>query len=210
MRMASARHGHDARPPRNPDCQRHQQCARGQRDQQRPESREDLVAQGLQEGDAEKVGQLVPQSNAYGSGNFRHSSSARSCTESRAAGSSIRSTRSARQSAIVTISGSRMPRVVTSGVPTRTPLGLNFDASSYGIEFRFSVMPTVSAMSCTALPVRFCGRRTMSIRWLTAPPLTNLSPRSCNRVARSEEHTSELQSHLNLVCRLLLEKKKYT
>src|SRR5260370_16170545 len=28
--------------------------------------------------------------------------------------------------------------------------------------------------------------------------------------ARSEEHTSELQSHLNLVCRLLLEKKNYT
>src|SRR5690242_6346061 len=27
-------------------------------------------------------------------------------------------------------------------------------------------------------------------------------------VARSEEHTSELQSHVNLVCRLLLEKKK--
>src|SRR5260370_21827604 len=28
------------------------------------------------------------------------------------------------------------------------------------------------------------------------------------RERRSEEHTSELQSHLNLVCRLLLEKKK--
>src|SRR5690242_21519055 len=27
---------------------------------------------------------------------------------------------------------------------------------------------------------------------------------------RSEEHTSELQSHVNLVCRLLLEKKKYS
>src|SRR5690242_21368971 len=27
-------------------------------------------------------------------------------------------------------------------------------------------------------------------------------------VVRSEEHTSELQSHVNLVCRLLLEKKK--
>src|SRR5260370_25016726 len=27
-------------------------------------------------------------------------------------------------------------------------------------------------------------------------------------ISRSEEHTSELQSHLNLVCRLLLEKKK--
>src|SRR5260370_29384541 len=33
--------------------------------------------------------------------------------------------------------------------------------------------------------------------------------RSCGRSVewRSEEHTSELQSHLNLVCRLLLEKK---
>src|SRR5260370_31600594 len=30
------------------------------------------------------------------------------------------------------------------------------------------------------------------------------------RKGRSEEHTSELQSHLNLVCRLLLEKKKIT
>src|SRR5260370_26827209 len=29
-----------------------------------------------------------------------------------------------------------------------------------------------------------------------------------DRALRSEEHTSELQSHLNLVCRLLLEKKK--
>src|SRR5260370_14988388 len=29
-------------------------------------------------------------------------------------------------------------------------------------------------------------------------------------LVRSEEHTSELQSHLNLVCRLLLEKKKDT
>src|SRR2546427_4757675 len=29
------------------------------------------------------------------------------------------------------------------------------------------------------------------------------------RVRRSEEHTSELQSQSNLVCRLLLEKKKY-
>src|SRR4051812_50004677 len=28
------------------------------------------------------------------------------------------------------------------------------------------------------------------------------------KIKRSEEHTSELQSHVNLVCRLLLEKKK--
>src|SRR6266550_9069966 len=32
--------------------------------------------------------------------------------------------------------------------------------------------------------------------------------RSCGPTSRSEEHTSELQSRLHLVCRLLLEKKK--
>src|SRR5256885_11624948 len=36
-----------------------------------------------------------------------------------------------------------------------------------------------------------------------------LGPRPPGRSARSEEHTSELQSPCNLVCRLLLEKKKY-
>src|SRR5207237_10169243 len=41
-----------------------------------------------------------------------------------------------------------------------------------------------------------------SMMWLLAAgPLVLL-------VGRSEEHTSELQSHLNLVCRLLIEKKK--
>src|SRR5260370_27671970 len=35
-----------------------------------------------------------------------------------------------------------------------------------------------------------------------------LYPLRTARGMRSEEHTSELQSHLNLVCRLLLEKKK--
>src|SRR5260370_12022570 len=35
-------------------------------------------------------------------------------------------------------------------------------------------------------------------------------PERSTSIRRSEEHTSELQSHLNLVCRLLLEKKKNT
>src|SRR5260221_4587520 len=35
-----------------------------------------------------------------------------------------------------------------------------------------------------------------------------LDERWFHRVSRSEEHTSELQSHSDLVCRLLLEKKK--
>src|SRR5260221_5168250 len=35
-----------------------------------------------------------------------------------------------------------------------------------------------------------------------------LTVTAANKEARSEEHTSELQSHSDLVCRLLLEKKK--
>src|SRR5207237_2211020 len=40
------------------------------------------------------------------------------------------------------------------------------------------------------------------------PPVINTTSRYGAIDIRSEEHTSELQSHLNLVCRLLLEKKK--
>src|SRR2546430_5985215 len=45
------------------------------------------------------------------------------------------------------------------------------------------------------------SRRPYRIVWKTGP----FSTLSCKR---SEEHTSELQSQSNLVCRLLLEKKK--
>src|SRR5256885_5169782 len=45
----------------------------------------------------------------------------------------------------------------------------------------------------------------------SSPPSCNESRSHCHRsVMRSEEHTSELQSPCNLVCRLLLEKKKKT
>src|SRR5260370_5782997 len=42
----------------------------------------------------------------------------------------------------------------------------------------------------------------MSASWRTSRGCSSSSPLR----SRSEEHTSELQSHLNLVCRLLLEK----
>src|SRR5437667_9368021 len=50
-------------------------------------------------------------------------------------------------------------------------------------------------------------------RWLTVvspedPDGTELQLALNDNPARSEEHTSELQSHHDLVCRLLLEKKK--
>src|SRR5260370_30086485 len=51
-----------------------------------------------------------------------------------------------------------------------------------------------------------CKARAGLRRPAPAPSFVRLDIRS----RRSEEHTSELQSHLNLVCRLLLEKKKKT
>src|SRR2546430_10362416 len=57
--------------------------------------------------------------------------------------------------------------------------------------------------------------RALSIRYAPRPPMiqaagpTRASTNSRgSTVMRSEEHTSELQSQSNLVCRLLLEKKK--
>src|SRR2546422_3454122 len=45
----------------------------------------------------------------------------------------------------------------------------------------------------------------------SGPPSGNRAgPHRCKSCGRSEEHTSELQSRLHLVCRLLLEKKKKT
>src|SRR5260370_4005470 len=55
------------------------------------------------------------------------------------------------------------------------------------------------------------SRRIIEARWLrekNAATLHELAAFCRPAVCRSEEHTSELQSHLNLVCRLLLEKKK--
>src|SRR5260370_5950990 len=53
-----------------------------------------------------------------------------------------------------------------------------------------------------ALPILPRSRsRTSAMAAATVVPI-------CKTTPRSEEHTSELQSHLNLVCRLLLEKKK--
>src|SRR5256885_8786913 len=55
---------------------------------------------------------------------------------------------------------------------------------------------------------RRAGKRLPALRELAQPLDRQLAaPRAARR---SEEHTSELQSPCNLVCRLLLEKKKKT
>src|SRR5260370_4653823 len=68
----------------------------------------------------------------------------------------------------------------------------------YTTLFR-SPWPTRCRRGCaTFLPSPRTGVRLGKLR---------LSSATGGRQPRSEEHTSELQSHLNLVCRLLLEKK---
>src|SRR5260370_7058300 len=51
--------------------------------------------------------------------------------------------------------------------------------------------------------------RSLPRHWSGSASLSSTSGRLgvCQASRRSEEHTTELQSHLNLVCRLLLEKK---
>src|SRR5699024_11552254 len=51
------------------------------------------------------------------------------------------------------------------------------------------------------------GRRALRVRAPRSVPADRSSPATVRR-RRSEEHTSELQSRFDLVCRLLLEKKK--
>src|SRR5687768_18269165 len=58
----------------------------------------------------------------------------------------------------------------------------------------------------------FRSRRIESVRWkvdgVSGKPAQYAGKVRGNDAFRSEEHTSELQSRLHLVCRLLLEKKK--
>src|SRR2546429_3610520 len=55
----------------------------------------------------------------------------------------------------------------------------------------------------------FCGSGSLSISPRRVGMICHDRP-NFSILSRSEEHTSELQSRLHLVCRLLLEKKKHT
>src|SRR5256885_8010233 len=57
--------------------------------------------------------------------------------------------------------------------------------------------------SVSGLPQTLTDIQTVVARWASQYPVLRQTD-----LARSEEHTSELQSPCNLVCRLLLEKKK--
>src|SRR2546422_8369283 len=57
--------------------------------------------------------------------------------------------------------------------------------------------------------VAMSGHRKL-FHWFANANTATVASAGLERGSRSEEHTSELQSRLHLVCRLLLEKKKKT
>src|SRR5260221_10788142 len=63
---------------------------------------------------------------------------------------------------------------------------------------------------CSGLPSELPRISSLMVSWLNASIALVTIMRMRGGLTRSEEHTSELQSHSDLVCRLLLEKKKLT
>src|SRR5438034_5178872 len=72
------------------------------------------------------------------------------------------------------------------------------------------VGPTAEAGGDPATAVGAPGRGGAGSGGLRHEPVDVPADRRRHPSPRSEEHTSELQSHSDLVCRLLLEKKKKT
>src|SRR5260370_25400087 len=70
----------------------------------------------------------------------------------------------------------------------------------------------MSRASCSDIGQFVLGAWASGLRTAPKRPTSRWAKPFCSLFSdsvRSEEHTSELQSHLNLVCRLLLEKKNH-
>src|SRR5260370_32847740 len=107
-----------------------------------------------------------------------------------------------------------------------SPLAIIANASFAELPEKFRVITPRLSAPIAYVPVKACGLvapvpealvtssplvrlpAPSAVNLPTAPKTDEVAPLPLTPVKRSEEHTSELQSHLNLVCRLLLEKKK--
>src|SRR3989449_5611921 len=78
----------------------------------------------------------------------------------------------------------------------------------YTTLFRSGFTALVYEVAWTRLLALVIGPTTYAFATMAAAFISGLAIGSA--LGRSEEHTSELQSRLHLVCRLLLEKKKIT
>src|SRR5207247_9731949 len=84
--------------------------------------------------------------------------------------------------------------------------------ASCSVVFLHDALP-ISCAAVSSDASRVLGRGASVSRisfWIAASPAARSCKRSNGSVPRSEEHTSELQSRVDLVCRLLPEKKKHS
>src|SRR5690606_40434932 len=85
------------------------------------------------------------------------------------------------------------------------------DSEAFADTWSIDTAISLIAAEAPAISCAWCSdasARCMAVAWVSwAAPATCTAVRL---MVRSEEHTSELQSRENLVCRLLLEKKKIT
>src|SRR2546430_8529260 len=92
----------------------------------------------------------------------------------------------------------------TAKIPTNTRLKSRCSIQGDLCSKPCNHFATLNKMTLTAQQFqKSCWRR-----WAATRPRNWLRTRVSTLLCRSEEHTSELQSQSNLVCRLLLEKKK--
>src|SRR5256885_10015426 len=92
----------------------------------------------------------------------------------------------------------------------RPPRSTLFPYTTLSRSSASSISQTVPAPGIRARSRRLSGRPSSTVKAKRPPGSStrSTSPAKASLSGRSEEHTSELQSPCNLVCRLLLEKKK--
>src|SRR5205823_10828857 len=93
--------------------------------------------------------------------------------------------------------------------PPSSPTRRSSDLCQLGLEFLVKQLMAVLAQEHEQLrPPHRLDHRLLRRRGLRRRPPHDRTHHVSSLIARSEEHTSELQSLAYLVCRLLLEKKK--
>src|SRR2546430_12578046 len=97
----------------------------------------------------------------------------------------------------------------------RPPRSTLFPYTTLFRSVRFLTARNREAFSRMTPPARLAFMKRFVLLNEPGKPTVSANPAGhpilrCHRGFRSEEHTSELQSQSNLVCRLLLEKKKKT
>src|SRR5262249_58337550 len=107
------------------------------------------------------------------------------------------------------VTGHCLPLYFFFSLPRRPPTSTLFPYTTLFRSSWLSPMTCLTRASCVLSPSP-----------MATPPASQFLPRNstasgrkfslrrCRESARSEEHTSELQSLTNIVCRLLLDKKK--